>query len=325
MKNLCKFFLLYTFIFTNNTSKAQYIVDNEPWCPPGATWVYRSFSQSSALYYKFQYEKDTILFSTTVKLLSVYEIHYIGFGENVTRLYNKVGQEYLYESNDSIFWYDQVNNDFSFMYKFNAQIGDFFIIENSRASCQQDASYPLSDTVFVISSYPDTSSNRIFNCNQTSYDRKFGVGAIISNIGSYNNPFPEINRMECNSSMAEYGEFYVWLICYSDSIRGNIQFEPDPYDNCNPLSTNIKDILNDNRSNYILFPNPSNDCIRIMNSKKLPIKKIEIYSSDGSFIFVGNNINQNSAIDISKYCNGLYFIKITDNENFISVLKFLKQ
>ena len=88
----------------------------------------------------------------------------------------------------------------------------------------------------------------------TSYGRDYELGVIISKVGSWLCPFPEINRQYCNSSTTEYGEFYEGLICYSDSIRGRVQFSSINNGECHDIETIVSKLEFDNY--YSIYPNP---------------------------------------------------------------------
>jgi hypothetical protein len=74
------------------------------------------------------------------------------------------------------------------------------------------------------------------------------------------------------------------------------------------------------KSNPIqIFPNPTNDILNITNPHQ--ISTYQIYQMDGKLITQGNNF----PIDISKFTNGIYFLKITTKNNQIINQKIIKQ
>ena len=75
----------------------------------------------------------------------------------------------------------------------------------------------------------------------------------------------------------------------------------------------------------IIFPNPTNDIINI-NSNSSKIIKIQVYGSDGRLVFDQNEINLNSfVLDMIKYTNGLYLIKINTEYNSNIIKKIIKK
>ncbi|MEI6523939.1 MAG: T9SS type A sorting domain-containing protein [Bacteroidota bacterium] len=74
----------------------------------------------------------------------------------------------------------------------------------------------------------------------------------------------------------------------------------------------------DEPSQFLTYPNPTNDILNITNP--LQISTYQIYQWDGKLITQGNNF----PIDISKFTNGIYFLKITTKNNQIINQKIIK-
>jgi hypothetical protein len=75
----------------------------------------------------------------------------------------------------------------------------------------------------------------------------------------------------------------------------------------------------ENEEEFFVYPNPTNDILNITNP--LQISTYQIYQWDGKLITQGNNF----PIDISKFTNGIYFLKITTKNNQIINQKIIKQ
>ena len=329
--------ILYTILCSLLTINvmSQVIVDTEEWAPTGARWIYHNFSIFTDDYTKFEYVSDTILLGKTVKKMEVTRIVYASAPVIDAPVAGKIGDEYMYESNDSIFWYDKVNNEFDFLYRFNATVGDQFVISNSRARCPVDASFPLSDTVAVISMSVDTFSDRIFSYYETSPNENFQLGTIINNIGCYHNPFPEINPIPCADEFVdvmpetEYMETYVELICYKDDVRGYVQFFSAPVGNdCEHISDNTIGIaellLGGNVSTLMLYPNPTRDFFVVKNTES-PIQVLEIMDLQGKVMRKQNITDAWIQINMSDYAAGVYLVKAMHDDNTISYSKIVKE
>jgi hypothetical protein len=301
--------------------QAQYVIDNYPWCPQGATWIYKSFSATSTLYFKFAYEKDTVINTLNSKKINVSRIEYVGIQPGEGRLSNKVGQEFLLEKSDSIFWFDTSTNNFKFIYSFNPLSGDKFIIENSRALCTGNGSFPTSDTIIVNNITVDTFSNRIFNVVNTSMNDNFQIGNIVSKIGSLKFPFPQINRTNCLTSQAEYGTFYEGLVCYQDNLRGSVQFSSKSSSECYSISTSLEQIKPNALSNYYLFPNPVSSTLNIEGGTYSP-KSITIYNYIGQIVKYAEI--SSSSIPVDNLLSGSYVIKIVDERDNVFIHKLIK-
>ena len=85
--------------------------------------------------------------------------------------------------------------------------------------------------------------------------------------------------------------------------------------------------INENTSltGISVFPNPANNVININLGEANATFNFALTSIDGKVVFVANNIvNKNTAIDISSYSKGVYFLKI-NNESDYKVFKVIKQ
>lgn len=326
MKRLAKFAFFTSIAFCLFPSVAHsQIVDNEPWCPKGANWVYRSFSAVSNLYYKFSYQKDSIVQSQLVKVLTVQEIEYKGIPGQLVRYAKNVGKEYVYASNDSVYWYDKVNDRFAFIYTLHPSVGDYWVVGNSRASCPNDSTFPLSDTIYVTSSKVESFGDRTFQTFYTSYDRNYQLGTILANIGPMTCPFPQINVSKCHFPSTDYGTWYYWLVCYSDSLRGIVKLQnSDPFE-CDPIVLGLENEFHPQGQMFTVYPNPANNLVSIKNLENKPIKQMSIFSTLGNIVFDGVFPGSETSIDISHLNAGLYTIKIMGAENQPIALKLIKR
>ena len=68
-----------------------------------------------------------------------------------------------------------------------------------------------------------------------------------------------------------------------------------------------------------MISNPTNDILNITNPHQ--ISTYQIYQMDGKLVNQGNNF----PINISKFTNGIYFLKITTKNNQIINQKIIKQ
>jgi len=81
-------------------------------------------------------------------------------------------------------------------------------------------------------------------------------------------------------------------------------------------------------ANIKVFPNPTSGIINITTSKQIGGDfQIEIYSILGKKIELNNVVSEefNKRINIESLANGIYFLKIIDNENQFGIVKFIKE
>lgn len=90
-----------------------------------------------------------------------------------------------------------------------------------------------------------------------------------------------------------------------------------------PCVVSVKE--NNFKNQFLVYPNPANDFINIINENYLSPLNITIYNTIGQVLYSQQNIQtDNLQIDINSYNNGLIFIKIESNNQSINY-KLLKQ
>jgi spore germination protein YaaH len=76
------------------------------------------------------------------------------------------------------------------------------------------------------------------------------------------------------------------------------------------------------KNNISIYPNPTNDFIKIANSKNIELTKISLFNTLGQTTIISNPKNKH--IDISNLTNGIYFLKIADATGKQGTFKVLK-
>jgi hypothetical protein len=312
MKNLI---ILLFIIRLSYFIKAQ-TLDTAPWCPPGATWVYGLYNSglNNGDYLSVKFEKDTIISGINVKKLIVKLIDYYSINPPQGRMETDLSIEYEYVSNDSLFYYDNVNDTFFLKYDFNATVGESLEIHKHMVECS-DPFYPSIDTFLVNSINYDTLNNIIFQ--SLEYDDDFNdlylIGKVIRNIGGQEFFYPYSNPLFCNNPYPEYA----WgLIYYFDNVRGNIISSNHPIQHILPLLEGQKET--DFHLN--IYPNPSNGYlwVDIDNNNDYDYT---IFDYSGKFI--QNGKTQGGQINVLEIKNGMYYIKFqSDKTTFLA--KFLR-
>lgn len=143
-------------------------------------------------------------------------------------------------------------------------------------------------------------------------------------------PIPSIT-FDNNNLISSTASSYQWYFNGNEIIGANSQsyapLEDGSYsvevidslgcrgisENYSVLITNIKQNLN---STIFIMPNPTNDFLQING---LQNQSIQIQNSLGEIIYTKNNCNPMESIDVSKYANGIYFVKVN-----LKTQKFIK-
>lgn len=79
------------------------------------------------------------------------------------------------------------------------------------------------------------------------------------------------------------------------------------------LQTGINNIISD--SNYSIYPNPTNNKIFIELSNPDLFNKIEVINIIGKTLYQTNNISKINSVDLSKFGNGVYLVKLHSKSN----------
>ncbi|MGB3152981.1 MAG: GEVED domain-containing protein, partial [Chitinophagaceae bacterium] len=83
---------------------------------------------------------------------------------------------------------------------------------------------------------------------------------------------------------------------------------------------------NQTKLNYTLYPNPVSDKLTIEKNKASGIVKVEVINAAGlvNYIQYVNPLLTVLTLPMQQYPSGLYFIRITSNDNIITIKKVLK-
>jgi hypothetical protein len=74
-----------------------------------------------------------------------------------------------------------------------------------------------------------------------------------------------------------------------------------------------------------LSPNPTRGTFNVYISKPLNNVNIELFNSLGGSVYLQKKINELTTIDLSSEPDGIYFVKLTQDNTIISSKKILKQ
>lgn len=210
-----------------------------------------------------------------------------------------VGPSYLREYNGQFLFYNISSNSETIWFDnqalMNTQIGDTFSFQNTNCTVE-------SISTVLLGSVP---LKKITGLNTQGY-----TGAIegIGEIGAV-----------CSAGI----EYTSYLTCYTkqgNTIQfGNLDCSLFPI----PVRVNLSTNSNTFSENELsIFPNPTNGIIKV-KSKLLNVN-YKIYDIRGALIKEEVFDNELQTIDISNYLNGIYILKI-ENENYTVSRKIVKQ
>lgn len=268
------------------------------WPPLNAEWYYelQPLGGSYPSIVSFQYTKivgDTILQTKNCMILQ--KINPINICESMGRKY-----EYIYESNDTVFWYNQDLNSFTILYNFASEAGDTWEIS-------------VRDCTFIVN--VDSVNTMVLNNKNhkvlyvSDLDNYF-TGKIIEGVGHTKSFFPKDIYWYCHG-----------VYCDSDIIDGircflqgdTLVFHSDstPCDTTYQLFTDLTD--NQITKKINVYPNPVKDILTIVFTNNTFSGKnalcYRLYNFKGQIVKEGL-LSDNNSIHVGDLLSGLYNIQL---------------
>jgi hypothetical protein len=118
-------------------------------------------------------------------------------------------------------------------------------------------------------------------------------------------------------AMRKFCGNYLVNMYISNSLNNK---EASNFENDDKESPNL---LNDRTNDIEIFPNPTEGKVQILSSKS-DIISILIFDSRGKVIYTDEYSSQNRVeIDLSNHSVGVYFVKLTDSQNSVSMHKII--
>ena len=171
------------------------IIPNK-FAPQGAEWYFNvsSFMGSPITYYRMAVEGDTLIQGHRCSIISR---QFLGGNGD---------EQYVYEDNRKVYWYNQTLGRFTILYDFDAEVGESWTCEID--SCAYEV------TVTELTYYEGLGHNHQYRAQRVSYDGElgyFGGGTIIEGIGEISGLFPY--PYACVGDIYD-GQYPDWLRCY---------------------------------------------------------------------------------------------------------------
>jgi len=176
--------------------------------PQGAEWYFNrsSFMGSPISYYHMEVLGDTVIQGHHCSIITP---QFLGGNGN---------EQFVYEQDRKVYWFNQTLQAFTTLYDFNAEAGDSWICEID--SC----AYQVTVTEITNFTWEDTD----FRVQQVTYDGElgyYGGGTIIDGIGEISGLFPY--PYACSYSIYD-GPYPDYLRCYL--VNGEMLYHSGVYD-----------------------------------------------------------------------------------------------
>lgn len=303
MKNLLIVFIFICFALT---------LSAQEFAPVGAEWYYgEQFAFSGDVdYIKFTSEKDTLVYGKNCRKIT--KRHKLSCN-------GRPNTEFMYKSNDTVFFYDKIFDEFQILYVANLKPEDSWIIKVRDEFEDIDTIVVTVDSIDVIEinghnlnvlhvDYYKYDENQSDNRNSTIIDK---IGDVYYLFNWY--PY---SALICD------GNYTKGIRCYEDSEIG--LYSTGIADSCdlNYFWTGIEGFTND--INIQVYPNPASDFVKIQ-IEGIPEFLTEIFDITGRLLFSEKSYDSNIRVDISSFKNGLYVISIKDkNQKLIGYRRLVK-
>lgn len=315
MKKLFLLFLLECFVLG---SKAQ-IIDNAPFCPPGATWI--GYINGFGADYKavYQYEKDTVIVGLPCKKI---KSSLITIFSSSSRGVTSYPPEFWRYENDSLTAWN--GTYFEFWGAYDSTLGKQYVVENQSARCRiSTVPNSVQDSFFILGRRDFTDRGITYlGCKYQSTGGKFKDFEFRRRIGLLNGLFPTPNPTYCNGVVSSKVNG-IEGVFYFDNIRGfPTAFTARDSAYYHFILTSVEEVIGKaaQKIEVNIYPNPTKDVFQIVGAEQL--KSIELIDINGKTV-LKKSVDLNS-IDISPLINGLYIVRYYGKDDSVSTTKLVK-
>ena len=265
--------------------------------PVGAEWYYEILNDDGSVTYQYlEMASDTTINDKPIHILV-----------RINTLYDKTEvrtHEYIYESENKVYWWNKTLGEFTTLYDFGAEEGDEWEIKVGEES--------ITMHVDAVEQYDY--EGRMLKMLRVSDANDIFSGEIVCGIGHLTSFFPE--------KLMVKGYRVEGIRCFWQD--GTLVYQNGDLD-CDEVYEQhhfgIDEIENEN--GFVVYPNPASDVITI---NMCPVKtrfiasQYRITNIMGQTFMTGEITSENHQIDVSALTEGMYFITIGG-----STTKFLKK
>lgn len=257
----------------------------------GNEWYYEITNHmGDTTYQHLEYAADTTLSHKKVKVIVKTNTLY-----DKNLLHDITSQEYIYEMDENVYWWDKIRKEFTVLYDFDANEGDEWTI-----------TYGTDSIVMHVDEVGELEYNgRTFKTMTVSDENNIFSGTIVCGIGHLTSFFPEkllndkagfdVDGIRCYWK----GEDLLFKIGTVDCDYVYNKYHYDVDENEIPAFT--------------VYPNPATNVVTLVGTHRVrpdDNEIIELLDIHGQLMKI--NV-QNNQIDVSNLPNGIYFIKIGEH------------
>ncbi len=282
----------------------------QEFAPVGAEWHWdERFAFSGNIdYIKFQSEKDTTILGESCRKITKRHPLLCNMRPEV---------EFVFDRNDTVFFYDEIFNTFQILYDFNAETNDSWVILFVDETNDADSLIITVDsTSTMIVNDEELKVLYVTYFKNDEYMPETYYSRIIEKFGDmiYMFNWQPLSMVACDGNIS-FG-----LRCYEDNEFGF--YSTGLADSCDYVYiwTGIENSLNEN--DISIYPNPAIEQITIEVPDKTNLQ-VKITDITGNLI-IHEKFTESVNIGISGYASGVYLVSIYKNDKIIGRNKILK-
>ena len=282
----------------------------QSFAPIGTEWHYdEQFAFSGDIdFIKFTSEKDTIIQGKTCKKITKrHKLYCLG----------RPDTEFLYTSNDTVYFFDTAFNEFQNLYVFSAAPNDSWTIKIKDEAQEIDT---ITINVNSISTIQINEQNlKVLNVTYDKHDESSPESyksKIIEKIGDINymfNWYPW-SQTDCDANWTS------GLRCYQDAEIG--LYSTGIADSCEYIYKWTGVNIEKQNERIIIFPNPTSDYLSIETDISTNLKA-ELHGLDGR-ILISKAFHENTELDLTDFIKGTYILIIRNGNEIIESKKIFK-
>ena len=252
--------------------------------PVGTEWYYEIQNENGSITYQhLEYAADTVIDDDLVQIIvRINTLYDKDFSEEKTF-------EYIYESDNKVFWWNKTLGEFTMLYDFNAQVGDEWEIKVGTSSL----------VMHVDAEGTAEYGGQTYRTLTVSDPEELFSGTIICGIGHETSFFPE-RLMTKGGDYRVEGIRCVWQ--YGQLIFHTTETA------CDEVYLNFHyDVEEPTVEGFRVYPNPTNGIITITGGQSTEYR---ITNLMGQTLMTGAIHEDSQQINVSGLPQGMYFITV---------------
>ena len=252
--------------------------------PVGTEWYYEIQNENGSITYQhLEYAADTVIDDDLVQIIiRINTLYDKDFSEEKT-------YEYIYESDNKVYWWNKTLGEFTMLYDFNAQVGDDWEIKVGTSSL----------VMHVDAEGTAEYGGQTYRTLTVSDPEELFSGTIICGIGHEISFFPE-RLMTKDLDYRVEGIRCVWQ--YGQLIFHTTETA------CDEVYLNFHyDVEEPTAEGFRVYPNPTNGLLTVLGGQSAEYR---ITNLTGQTLMTGVILEDSQQINVSGLPQGMYFITV---------------